>query len=249
MNISQVLLLSAIMGLSILISYPLVVLKKRGRTGSSIFTAFAVGILLFLVADIFQGASTLLYNNSLLGYGTNTEYDIVFIISIAAGFFMLYAFEFRSAKEISPLQVSLLISIGIGLQNLTEGMVFGSEASAIGLTGVALVVFTGFILQNITEGFPIGSPFIGNSPPRKNVIPLFFLIGGIPTIIGGGVGFYFNSAVFDLIFDGLAVGAIIYIILPMASVLFAGSRDRMIKRYTYVSVFLGFILGMVVNFL
>lgn len=248
MGIDLVLILSAIMGLSILISYPLVMSRSITKESSSLLTAFAAGILIFLIADIFQTASSTLYNTSLLGYGTNLAYDMIFVFSVAAGFFLLFAFEFRSTLEIKAMHLSLLISIGIGLQNLTEGMIFGSQAFSIGLTGVALVVFAGFILQNITEGFPIGSPFMGNSTSGRNLVPFFFLIGGVPTIIGGGVGYYFNSPSLDLLFDGLSIGAIIYVILPMLRIILSGSGGRM-RQYLYVSLFSGFIAGMLVNFI
>lgn len=248
MNILLVLLLSAVMGLSILISYPLVMSRALTKESSSLLTGFAVGILVFLIADIFQTASPTIYNTSLLGYGTNLSFDAIFVISIVSGFFMLFAFEFRSGGEIRAMHLSLLISIGIGLQNLTEGMVFGAQAISIGLTGVALVVFAGFILQNITEGFPIGAPFMGNTSSGRKLVPFFFLIGGIPTIIGGGVGYYFNSASLDLVFDGLAIGAIIYVILPMLRVILTGT-GRSLRQYVYLSIFSGFIVGMLVNFL
>ena len=57
----------------------------------------------------------------------------------------------------------------MGLQNLTEGLVFGA-AYAVGLTGLFLLILIGFILQNFTEGFPIVSPFIGRERPKTELI-------------------------------------------------------------------------------
>ena len=74
------------------------------------------------------------------------------------------------------------------------------------------------------------------------------MIGGIPTILGGAVGFYYNTTAFDLIFYGLAIGAMLYVILPMLRNLLRES-DAAKLSVAYAGVFLGFILGFVVNLL
>ncbi|MFG1519859.1 MAG: hypothetical protein AAE977_05235 [Thermoplasmataceae archaeon] len=246
MQFFEILGLSAVMGLSIYVSYPLVRRKNMDRRLARFLTGIAVGILIFLIADVFSDASALMYNGSLYGYGSSPVYDFAFAISLFAGFFIMYAIEFRSKHGLSKVRISLLIAIGIGLQNLTEGLVFGATAVGIGLAGIALVILVGFIVQNITEGFPIGSPFFGESGNNNATILIFFLIGGIPTIIGGAVGFYYSSSLFNLVFDGLAIGAILYIIFPMLKGLFAGS-DNSGFRVIYGSIFIGFLLGLAVN--
>ena len=247
MNFFLEIILSALIGLSIFLSYPIVTSKKISRKYQTFLTAIAVGILIFLVSDIFSDVSLILFSgNSLYGYGTNTVFDIEFIASLFAGFFMLYIFEFRPGVELKSFHISLMISIGIGLQNLTEGLVFGSNAATIGFSGVTLVVFTGFVVQNIAEGFPIGAPMFGEKKILRNYLPVFFLIGGIPTILGGGIGYYLTSVTFELIFDGLAIGSILYIIVSMSPALFR-NINREIKKHLYLGVFFGFVLGLVVN--
>ncbi|MGC8506276.1 MAG: hypothetical protein ACP5NK_06185 [Thermoplasmata archaeon] len=246
MQFYEILGLSALMGLSIYISYPIIRKKNMNQDFARSLTAVAVGILIFLIADVFSDASQLMYNGSLYGYGSSPVYDLVFGISLFAGFFVLYAVEFRSKKGLSKVRISLLIAVGIGLQNLTEGLLFGATAVGIGLAGIALVILVGFIVQNITEGFPIGSPFFGESGNNNALVLLFFLIGGVPTIVGGAVGFYYNSKMFTLLFDGLAVGAILYIIFPMLRGLFADTSHSGL-RLVYGSILLGFLLGLAVN--
>jgi uncharacterized membrane protein YfcA len=75
-------------------------------------------------------------------------------------------------------------------------------------------------------------------------------IGGFPTILGGAVGFYYNTIIFDLIFYGLAIGTMLYVILPMLRSLFrdADSPDGS-SSIAYAGIFLGFLLGFVVNLL
>ena len=74
------------------------------------------------------------------------------------------------------------------------------------------------------------------------------LVGGIPTIFGGAIGFYFNTTIFDLIFDGIAIGAMLYVILPMLrSLLMESDATRL--SVAYGGVFLGFLLAFIVNLL
>lgn len=234
------------MGLSIFLSLPVILGKSYREKTSKTLISVAIGIMIFLLADVFSNASSILYGGTLYGYGSVPLFDAIFTVSLAVGFFMLFAFEFRYGRELQPMHVSLMIAIGIGLQNLTEGLVFGADAVSIGLTGVALVIFVGFIIQNITEGFPIGAPFISETKGKGRAIFLLFLVGGFPTILGGGVGFYFNSPAFDVAFDGLAIGAILYILLPMLRSLLMGlSRD--IRPLVYAGIFSGFLLGLLVN--
>jgi ZIP family zinc transporter len=244
---AEMLLFSGVMGFSIFLSLPLVLWRGTDARKAGLLTAVAVGILVFLVADVFADAAPTLYSGgSYYGYGSSPYYDAAFLASLAAGFLAIYLFDGRSRAALSPAKLSLMIALGIGFQNLTEGLVFGSLGVAIGLTGATLVVLVGFTLQNLTEGFPIASPFLhGVKAEAKVLFPLFF-IGGVPTLMGAAVGFYYNSAVFELVFEGVAIGSILYVILPMLSHLFKslGDGDR---RLVYAGVFVGFLLGSLVN--
>ena len=246
LGFGETLLFSAIMGLSIYLSLPVVLSKKTGEMRTKLFNAIAIGILIFLVADVFSDVSAILYNGSLYGYGSSPSYDAIFSISLATGFLVLYLAENRSRTGLRPAQLALIIALGIGFQNLTEGLLFGSLGAEIGLEGATLVVLVGFIFQNVTEGFPITSPFFGQLDKKTGVIMTLLLVGGAPAIIGGGIGYYFNSEAFDLVFDGLAIGAMTYVILPMLKNAFK-DMDYAKQRMVYLGVFIGFLVGFGVN--
>lgn len=239
-------LFSSVMGLSIFLSLPVIMHRRAGELTTRLLTAIAIGILVFLMGDIFSSVSQSLYNGSLYGYGSSPTNDLLFTVSLAAGFLLLYYAGDSAKQGLSPFHLGLIISLGMGFQNLTEGLVFGALGVRFGLTGAALVVLVGFILQNITEGFPIASPFLGKISGKIRAITPLFLIGGVPAIIGGGIGFYYNSTWFDLIFYGIAIGCILYAILPMMRMLFK-EADHKIQRIGYLGIFLGFVLGFVVN--
>jgi ZIP family zinc transporter len=245
---AETILLSAVMGLSIFLSMPLVMRKNTSLTKTKLLNAVAIGILIFLIGDVFVDSAQSLYNGSLYGYGSSPSYDAIFTAAMGAGFLVLFLFGHRSKTGLTPTKLALIISLGIGFQNLTEGLLFGSLGVTLGLTGAVLVVLFGFIFQNVTEGFPIASPFLGSTEGKTRVMTGVLLIGGIPTILGGAIGFYYNTTIFDLIFDGVAIGAMLYVILPMLRNLLRES-DATKLSVAYAGVFLGFVLGFVVNLL
>jgi zinc transporter, ZIP family len=243
----ETLLLSAIMGLSIYISLPLLMNRKLGPSSTKLLLAAAIGILIFLMVDIFSDVAPIIYSTgTLAGYGSSPVYDAILTLSIVGGFAILYLFENRSHKGLSPARLALLIALGIGFQNLTEGLVFGSLGVTLGLTGVTLVVLIGFTFQNLTEGFPIASPFLGRDSWKLTTMMGLFLVGGLPTILGGALGYYYSSQYFTLLFNGVAIGTILYVILPMLKILFR-DMDHAGQRIAYLGIFLGFIAGFIVN--
>ncbi len=237
---------AAVMGFSIFLSLPVVMSKRTGEMRTKLFNAVAIGILVFLVADVFANATGVIYNGSFYSYGSSPYYDLVFAVSLTLGFAVLYLAENRSRKGLSPTQLATFIALGIGFQNLTEGLLFGSLGALIGLTGAALVVLVGFVFQNVTEGFPIASPFFGPVEKKAGVLFALFLLGGVPTVIGGAVGFYYSSDAFAMVFDGLAIGTMLYVILPMLKNAFK-DMDYAKQRMVYAGVFIGFVLGFLVN--
>ena len=257
--------LTAVMGLSIFLSLPLVYSRRAQGSWATGLNAAAIGILVFLLADVFSDASTIIYPS---GYVANLTYSVAFGVGFVVAFLALYFVDnlprgsgsrtaagagasAAVAPDGGPRTTALIIALGIGLQNLTEGLVFGVNWTA-GTLGILAVVFVGFFLQNVTEGFPIASPFLGSSA-RKG-LPMMaglFLVGGLPTIVGGAVGYYWSSDLFLVIFDALAIGAIAYVILPMLRVAFRPleSREASIRRnrLVYLGTMVGFAIGFAVN--
>jgi len=240
--------LSAIMGFSIYLSLPIILRKDQDERRLSFLNAVAVGILIFLIGDVFLDAAGSLYNGSLYGYGSSPSYDLVFTVSMAAGFLVLFVAGSRRKMMLTPTELALVIALGIAFQNVTEGLLFGALSVGFGLTGSALVVLVGFIFQNSTEGFPIASPFLGSTEGKSSVIAGALMIGGLPTILGGAVGYFYNATIFDLVFYGLAVGTMLYVILPMLRHILAGTASNKLG-VAYAGVFVGFILGFAVNLL
>jgi zinc transporter, ZIP family len=247
------LLFTSIMGLSIFLSLPVVYSRRAQGRAAVMLNAIAIGILIFLLADVFSDATTILYTSSNGGYLSDPRAAFVFGAAFVAAFLVLYVVDHRPGRTVEgrPRFTALIIALGIGFQNLTEGMVFGYNWT-IGALGLLSVIFLGFFLQNVTEGFPIASPFLGTSERRNlGLLAGLFLIGGLPTILGGAIGYFYHSSLLDLLFDALAIGAIAYVILPMirgafrpAETIEATYRKA---RLVYFGVLVGFVIGFAVN--
>jgi len=250
-NFLELVGLSTVMGLAIYLSMPIILRKKMGSRTITLLNSAAIGILIFLLADIFSDAAPLIYSNTSNVYLANADYAAAFGIAVVVCYGILFASEHRSrGTKASPTSLALIVALAIGFQNLTEGLVFGAFW-AIGALGISTVVFVGFFLQNVTEGFPITAPLLLSSERRVGLIAVFFLIGGLPTIVGGVVGFFYNNNMLDLVFDGLAVGAILYSTLPMLRTAFRPADPPQTTysklRLTYLGVLIGFVVGFLVN--
>ncbi len=245
----EMIFLLLIMGFSIYLSFPIIFHRNLTARSSVLLVSFAVGILVFLMGDIFSDVSTVIYPSG--SYIANGWLSITFFLSVALIFALLYLIENRRKSAgkpgaYIPGKVALIVANGMGLQNLTEGLVFGADY-AVGLTGVFLVILVGFTLQNFTEGFPIVSPYLGRERPKVALLAGFYFIGGFPTIIGGMIGYSYSSALFEVLFDGLAIGAILYVIIPMLRTLFRQADTGYLQKLLYIGMVLGFLAGFAVN--
>jgi zinc transporter, ZIP family len=250
-NFPELVVLAAVMGLAIYLSLPIVLAKSVVSRTIVVLNAVAIGILMFLLADVFSNAATIIYTNPASPYLASWTYATAFAVAVVACFLVLLAAEHRSGTgHLSPRGLALIIALAIGFQNLTEGLVFGAIWAA-GAIGLFTVIFVGFFLQNVTEGFPIAAPLIGKNERSLGVLFLLFLVGGLPTVLGGVFGYFYNSALLDVTFDALAIGAILYCILPMLRTAFRPAESPeasyLKQRLTYAGVLAGFALGFLVN--
>lgn len=239
--------LSLVMGFSIFLSMPILFHKKTGPRRIIFFNAIAIGILVFLLMDIFGNVAALF---SVAGPLNILELTFLAGFVVAFLFFILPKDNRHPHKN--PKRTSIIAALGIGFQNLTEGLVFGS-AGAAGLGAIYLVSFIGFTLQNISEGFPIAAPLVGlKEKLSKKFLAGAFLLGGIPVIIGTLIGLVFYSDVFITFFDAIASAAILYVVLVLFHVNLHKSAQAKADKalwLTYSGILLGFAFAFIVNYL
>ena len=157
--------------------------------------------------------------------------------------------EFTEAHVSDPVaaarRLAMLIAVGIGLHNFSEGLAIG-QAAASGEISLAVLLIVGFGLHNATEGFGIVAPLTGQSErPSWGFLWLLGVIGGGPTLIGTIIGQSFVNDTVSVAFLALAAGSILYVIVQLLRV--AQSIGR--RELTYWGLLLGLLLGFATDFL
>ena len=141
-------------------------------------------------------------------------------------------------------RLALLIAVGIGLHNFSEGLAIGQSAAA-GEISLAVLLMVGFGLHNATEGFGIVAPLAGEpNRPSWGFLALLGVIGGGPTLVGTLVGQSFVNDTVSIAFLALAAGSILYVIVQLLRV--AQNLGR--RTLMYWGLLLGLLLGFATDF-
>ena len=141
-------------------------------------------------------------------------------------------------------RLALLIAVGIGLHNFSEGLAIGQSAAA-GEISLAVLLIVGFGLHNATEGFGIVAPLAGEpNRPSWGFLALLGVIGGGPTLVGTLIGQSFVNDTVSIAFLALAAGSILYVIVQLLRV--AQNLGR--RTLMYWGLLLGLLLGFATDF-
>ena len=124
--------------------------------------------------------------------------------------YLLSRRDAAEAKGASGHRLALMVSIGIGLHNLGEGLAIGS-AYAIGALALGAFLIIGFAIQNTTEGLAIVAP-LSNERPSLGRLALLGVIAGAPAILGTVIGAAAFNAELAALLIGVGVGAIVQVI-------------------------------------
>jgi ZIP family zinc transporter len=149
-----------------------------------------------------------------------------------------------SDTAIAGRRLALLIAVGIGLHNFSEGLAIGQSAAA-GEISLAVLLIVGFGLHNATEGFGIVAPLAGEpSRPSWGFLALLGLIGGGPTFLGTLVGQSFVNDTVSVAFLAAAAGSILYVIVQLLRV----AQNLGHRTLMYWGLLLGLLLGFTTDF-
>lgn len=143
-------------------------------------------------------------------------------------------------------RLALMIAVGIGLHNFSEGLAIGQSAAS-GEISLALLLIVGFGLHNATEGFGIVAPLpSGQDRAGWGFLALLGLIGGGPTFVGTLVGQAVVSEVLSVGFLALAAGSILYVVMQLLRVADRLGHRELLCWALLLGLFLGFATDFVI---
>lgn len=180
------------------------------------FLAVTVGLLLFLGIDAIEEGLEVSTERLAGAFNGQLLVATVVVCSFIGLYFTSEKLVSRAGGTITKsVAIALMVSIGIGLHNLGEGLAIGA---AIGLGEVALSTFLiiGFTIHNTTEGLAIAAPMARQKPMIAKLAAMG-MIAGAPAIFGAWIGGFEYSPIAAIIFLSVGAGAIFQVVASIMS--------------------------------
>jgi len=214
--------------------------RRSSRAWVQGLLAFTIGLLAYLAFDAALEGTELVADSGAFGG------NLVVIIGALFAYITLEGVEGfvhrkRTASHgkgagLSPQHLALLISIGIGLHNLGEGLAIGA-AYAAGSLALGAFLVIGFAIHNTTEGLAIVTPLAGENTSLGRLATLG-LIAGSPAILGALVGATVQQPTLVAFLFGVGAGAVGQVALKLLPLL-KSSTGRILTPLTAGGVILG----------
>jgi zinc transporter, ZIP family len=247
-DLVELFILGAVAGFTIFFGLPVVLLGVSDRT-RGFLNALAIGILMFLIVDVFghawdyTSATAFAASKGTASIGEAATDLVLMFGGLTLGLLGLVFYERRYMGGVQAGSVahklSTMIALGIGAHNLSEGLAIG-QSYASGAIGLAIVLVVGFGAHNSTEGFGITAPLVGMNPkPKTSFLAKVLFIGGAPTFIGTVLGSLYYSPEAYVLFLSIAGGALVYVTMTM----FSTGRRLYSSNLMMAGIFIGLCAG------
>lgn len=267
----SLIVLGSVAGFTIFLGLPIAFLQHLSLNQKGFLTAFALGILIFLTIDVFSHsweATEDIVKDAFVGdtsWMDATIALVVFLGGVSVGLLGLAIYErkaittrvpniltlenikkgddhlLQTFNKINAYRLAMMISIGIGAHNFSEGLAIG-QSYISGEIALAILLIVGFGIHNATEGFGIAGPLTGLiKRPSVKFLFLLGIIGGGPTFLGTLLGGFWISDFAYILFLSAAGGSLIYVSLLMYN------TGR--KQTTNVVMMFGILIGLCAGFL
>jgi ZIP family zinc transporter len=182
-SLMSTMLLGFIAGVTILLGLPIGRLRSPAPTLRALLNATAIGVLLFLVWDVFSAAwvpideALTSVHDGKGGLGAAAGYGLLFAAGLAAGLLSLVYYEKWMGKQLSRAQTSAAAagSRGPGAMSVVELTARRPSRMAAWSTArrLSLLIAVGIGLHNFAEGLAIGQ----SAASGKLALALLLVIG------------------------------------------------------------------------
>ncbi len=264
-----------------LLWYPFI--KRLSANKYSFFLSLTAGLLVFLGIDALVEGNEIAGENVAGSFNGQVLIAMVTVISFLSLLYVSGKLVERassvkqssstnasaSASAPSPLSsiitekkymaksvaISLMISIGIGLHNLGEGLAIGA-AVLLGEVALSTFLIVGFTLHNTTEGLAIVAPMAKAGKVKIRKLLVMGLIAGAPAIVGTWIGGFTYSPLAAIVFLAIGAGAIFQVVFSIASMMVNNNKNgndintenKEKPSLLSTSVVAGFIVGMAIMY-
>lgn len=248
--------LGLIAGGTIILGLPIARLRDVSTKTRAFLNAISTGVLIFLLVEmsghLLEGIEELVEEAVEHSRPLTAAFRDggIFALGFSLGLLGMVAFEqhFLSgaknglAPKARAQQIALMIAVGLGLHNFSEGLAIG-QGYASGAMRLAWLLAIGFALHNATEGFGIAAPLSGHRASWRFLLGAALIAGG-PTFLGTIVGGWWSSRPAETFCLALASGTILYIIGELLHL------GRQLKEESVVGIGLlaGFFVAVVTDF-
>ncbi|MGH7468388.1 MAG: ZIP family metal transporter [Longimicrobiales bacterium] len=200
-------------------------LRSVQRKWVDFFLSLTIGLLVFLGVDAL--AEALEVSARVAGAFQGLSLVLLGVLGTPLTIASIGEWRRRTGQGLSPLYVSALIALAIGLHNLGEGLAIGAAYST-GEISLGAFLVLGFLLHNTTEGLGIVAPLAQERISVRQLVMLG-LLAGAPTILGTWLGGFSYSPVAVTLFFAIGAGAIVQVIYELWK-LFARRAESGITR-------------------
>ena len=249
--------LGLLAGGTIILGLPVARLRTTSTRTRALLNAISTGVLIFLLVEMTGHALEEIEElveqaaEQATSFVPALRHGALFAVGFSLGLLGLVFFERRflgrARDGFTPAtrarQLALMIAVGLGLHNFSEGLAIG-QGYATGAMRLAWLLAIGFALHNATEGFGIAAPLSGHRVPWSFLLGTGLIAGG-PTFLGAVVGGWWVSKATELFCLALASGTILYIVGELLHL------GRQLKEESVVGIGLlaGFFVAVATDFL
>jgi zinc transporter ZupT len=223
-----------------LLWYPFV--RRLSQPKYSFFLSLTTGLLVFLGIDALVEANEISVENVAGAFRGQLLIATAAIVSFLALMYVSDRLVNGAKGRIirGSFAIALMVSIGIGLHNLGEGLAIGG-AMVVGEVALSTFLIVGFTLHNTTEGLAIVAP-MAKEKPKIAYLAALGIIAGAPAIVGTWIGGFVASPVASIVFLAIGAGAVFQVVVTIGKFVSRSSNGKFLTGPTIAGLAAGMLI-------